>query len=158
MCRGGLPRGITATTIFTAVPPDVPRWLASRDQLLLALGLLAPSPRLFQFALEVRKSSLRGSTRRQTKTSRRLGSYREASHRGTAGATTNGFPLTTASTALARELRRRPVSAVLDSKHHGVRHHRSVNAKPQCSKSHSTSELRSVATGSTYVNIPLLTE
>ncbi|HKZ76678.1 MAG TPA: hypothetical protein VJ124_00035, partial [Pyrinomonadaceae bacterium] len=42
--------------VVTAVPPDVPRWLASRVQLLLALGLRPPS-RFLQFATEVGKSS-----------------------------------------------------------------------------------------------------
>ncbi|HKZ77800.1 MAG TPA: hypothetical protein VJ124_05705, partial [Pyrinomonadaceae bacterium] len=43
--------------VATAVPPDVPRWLASRDQLLLALGLCPPSRTLFQLATEMGKGS-----------------------------------------------------------------------------------------------------
>ena len=77
--------------VATALPPDVPRWLASRDQLLLALGLCPPSRTLFQCATEVGKKQPFSSTSPETNTSRRaqpksvLGSYREASHRGTSG-------------------------------------------------------------------------
>jgi len=46
-----------ATRFVTAVPPDVPRWLASRDQLSLGLGYALPRSRPCGFAAEWGKSN-----------------------------------------------------------------------------------------------------